>query len=113
MKNYYRIFLGKNSIHAQECFSGGFVGAEFNIQEDLTGKLPEQWRDFNQAYIPVYLENKPEKTRIAAGWPAATFGPSAREFRPANTLLCPTGKALIELGVTIALPSPSFPKLPV
>ena len=31
MKNYYRVMLGKNSIYAEECFAGNFIGTDFTI----------------------------------------------------------------------------------
>lgn len=42
MKNYYRVMLGKGSKFAPECFGGGFVGTDFGIHHDLTGRLPEE-----------------------------------------------------------------------
>ena len=48
MTNYYRLMLGKGSAHAPECFVGRFVGTDFDIHEDLSGKLPDQWKDFNK-----------------------------------------------------------------
>ncbi len=47
IKNYYRIMLGRRSIHADECYRGNFIGADFDLGIDLTGKLPENWRIFN------------------------------------------------------------------
>jgi hypothetical protein len=67
MKSYYRVMLGRKSAHAPECFAGGFIGTDFGINEDLTGKLPDSWREFNQRYIPIYLRNRPDKSKIAAG----------------------------------------------
>ncbi len=61
MKNYYRLMLGKGSSHAPECFAGGFIGTDFEIQEDLSGKLPDQWKEFNKLYIPVYLMGEARK----------------------------------------------------
>ncbi|HUP77424.1 MAG TPA: hypothetical protein VM260_02610, partial [Pirellula sp.] len=55
------------SKHATECLSGGFVGTDFNIHQDLKGKLPNQWRDFNKDFITVYLKLSPEKSKVAAG----------------------------------------------
>ena len=54
-KNYYRVMLGKKSIHAAECFAGNFIGTDFGIDQDLTKKLPEEWREFNKEFIPIYL----------------------------------------------------------
>ena len=31
MSNYYRIMLGQKSVHAAECLSAGFIGADFDI----------------------------------------------------------------------------------
>ena len=35
MKSYYRLMLGKKSIFAETCFNEGFVGADFEINQDL------------------------------------------------------------------------------
>ena len=59
-RNYYRIMLGKKSAHAEAAHSGSFIGADFGIDQDLTKKLPEVWRDFNKTFIPIYLKNRPE-----------------------------------------------------
>ena len=32
VKNYYRLMLGQKSIHAEDCFAGGFVGTDFDIR---------------------------------------------------------------------------------
>jgi restriction system protein len=51
-KSYRRVMLGRKSVHAQECFDGNFVGADFGINEDLTGHLPDLWCDSNREYVP-------------------------------------------------------------
>lgn len=66
MKSYYRVMLGKKSTFAAECFAGGFIGADVEINEDLSGQLPDNWRAFNKRFIPVYLENHPGKSKVAA-----------------------------------------------
>jgi len=67
MRNYYRIRLGSKNKYAGEAHKGNFIGADYKIDIDLTGKLPENWREFNKEFIPIYLQNKPDKTKIAAG----------------------------------------------
>jgi len=59
--------LGKGSKHAEACFAGGFICIDFEINQDLTGKLPDDWRPFNKAFIPIYLSVRPHKTKIGAG----------------------------------------------
>lgn len=66
-KSYYRVRLGEGGKNAEECLANGFVGTDFGIREDLTTKLPEDWRSFNREFIPVMLEAEPDKSRIAAG----------------------------------------------
>jgi len=42
MKKYYCVMLGRKSSHAEECLAGGFIGADFDIRQDLSKKLPAQ-----------------------------------------------------------------------
>ena len=42
MKRYLRIMLGAKSAYAEECFQGNFIGAAFNIDQDLTNNLPDK-----------------------------------------------------------------------
>lgn len=67
MKRYYRIRLGLKNKYASEAIAGNFIGTDYKIEVDLTGKLPDNWRLFNREFIPIYLKNKPNKTKIAAG----------------------------------------------
>jgi restriction system protein len=46
MKAYYRVMPGKKSAFAAECFAGGFIGADFEIAQDLSKQLPEEYRMF-------------------------------------------------------------------
>jgi hypothetical protein len=42
MGNYYRVVLGKKSVYAERCFAASFIGVDFGIAVDLTGRLPEE-----------------------------------------------------------------------
>jgi len=33
MKSYYRLMLGQKSVHAGESRNGGFIGADFGIDQ--------------------------------------------------------------------------------
>lgn len=66
-KQYKRIMLGRKSANAADGIAGGFIGTGFLYNVDLTDKLPEDWREFNKAMIPVYLEKHPDKSKVAAG----------------------------------------------
>lgn len=92
MKTYTRVMLGKQSAHAEACFAGNFVGADYGLHEDLSGRLPEDWRDFNSTYTPIYLSNHPGKTRIAAGLACGALWTVAKGIRTGDVIVSPDGK---------------------
>jgi restriction system protein len=98
MKNYYRIMLGKKSVHAQECIAGNFIGADYDIHQDLTGRLPEEWRAFNREFIPIYLAGHPDKTKIAAGLACGMLWTVAKGINRGDVVLCPDGEGHYYVG---------------
>jgi restriction system protein len=98
MKTYYRVMLGKKSVHAAECFAREFIGTDFGITEDLTGKLPDNWREFNQHYIPVYLAKHPEKTKIGAGLACGFLWTVSKGIQNGDVVLSPDGSGRYRVG---------------
>ena len=98
MNNYYRVMLGRKSAHAKECFAGGFVGADFDIREDLSNKLPDEWREFNQKYIPVFLAEHPAKTKIGAGLSCGALWTVSKGIKKGDSVLCPDGAGAYRIG---------------
>jgi len=101
MKSYYRVMAGRGSAHAAECLAGGYIGADFDIREDLTGKLPEEWRQFNQAFIPVFQANVPGKSKIAAGLACGALWTVAKGIKVGDTLLTPDGAGSYMVGEVV------------
>ena len=98
MKNYYRVMLGKKSIYAATCFNEGFIGADFEINQDLTNELPENWRDFNAKFRSIYLENHPGKTNVGAGLACGFLWTVSKGIKIGDVVLCPDGLGLIGIG---------------
>ena len=98
MKNYYRVMLGRKSSHAPECLEGGFIGADFDIDQNLSGKLPDSWRDFNKEFIPVFLANHPGKSRISAGLACGALWTVAKGLQIGDIVLCPDGTGIYRVG---------------
>lgn len=98
MKNYYRVMLGKGSIHAEKCFAGNFIGTDFDIDQDLTGKLPEDWRTFNKQFIPVFLATRPDKTKIGAGLACGALWTVSKGILKDDVVLCPDGAGRYRVG---------------
>jgi restriction system protein len=91
MTSYYRLVLGRHSVFAAACRDGSFVGVDFDIHEDLTEKLPEDWRLFNKQYIPVFMEAKPGKSKVAAGLACGNLWVVARGMKIGDIVLSPDG----------------------
>lgn len=98
MKNYYRVTLGEGNSQAQDCFAGNYIGVGFGINEDLSHKLPEEWREFNKEFIPVYLSGHPGKSRIAAGLACGAVWSVSKGFQNGDIVLCPDGEGHFHVG---------------
>jgi restriction system protein len=98
MKKYYRIMLGKKSIHAAEGFSGNFIGANFEINQNLTNSLPELWRDFNKVFIPEFIKTHPDKSKVAAGLACGALWTIAKGIGLGDIVLCPDGSGHYRIG---------------
>lgn len=98
MKSYYRVMLGKQSAHAAECFGGGFIGTDYQIDQDLSSHLPEEWKQFNKAFIPVFLANHPDKTKIGAGLACGALWTVSKGIRKGDIILSPDGNAVYRVG---------------
>ncbi len=97
-KKYYRLMLGAKSVHASECLLGNFVGADFGIEQDLTSKLPEEWKEFNQKFRPVWLEKHPGKSKVAAGLACGALWNVCKGMRKGDVVLCPDGSGTYRVG---------------
>ncbi len=98
MKKYFRVMLGKKSIHAAEGFADNFIGTDFAISENLTGKLPEQWREFNKVYIPKLQAVEPDKSKVAAGLSCGFLWTVSKGIQKGDVVLCPDGSGYYHVG---------------
>lgn len=83
--------LGRKSKHAEECYQGGFIGTDFGLYLDLTGKLEEDRRTFNEKIIPTYLSTHPDKTKVAAALACGMTWTVAKGLNVGDIVLCPDG----------------------
>ncbi len=98
MRNYYRIMLGAKSIYAEQMHNEGYVGVGFFENIDLTGKLPDNWRDFNKFFIPKYLEEFPDKSKVAAGLACGFTWTVSKGLLHGDIVLCPDGRGSYYVG---------------
>jgi restriction system protein len=98
MKSYYRVMLGRQSAYAATCFAGNFIGADYGIQQDLSGDLPDDWRAFNREFIPIFLAAHPDKTRIGAGLACGFLWTVSKGIKKGDIVLCPDGTGQYHVG---------------
>ena len=98
MKRYLRLMLGKKSIYAAECFANHYIGVQFDINEDLADKLPDDWRTFNKEFIPKFIDIHPEKSKVAAGLACGAVWTVAKGLCEGDIVLCPNGEGRYHIG---------------
>ena len=98
MKQYKRIMLGAKSIYAEECYKGSFIGADFGITQDLSNNLPDNWRDFNKEFIPIWMQKNPAKSKIAAGLSCGMLWTICKGIYKGDIILCPNGDGKYYVG---------------
>lgn len=98
MKQYNRVMLGKGGAFADECRKDGYIGADFDIQEDLSNHLPEDWRAFNKRYIPIFLQAHPDKTKVGAGLNCGALWTVCKGLQAGDIILSPNGRGEYYVG---------------
>ena len=98
MKGYFRVILGAKSIFAEECYKGNYIGANYDIHQDLSNQLPENWRDFNAKFRDVWLNKFPSKSKIAAGLACGMLWTICKGIRRGDIVICPDGQGSYYVG---------------
>ena len=78
-------------------FRRRFYWSRLGINQDLTGELPENWR-FNAKFIPIYIENHPDKSKIAAGLACGAIHTISKAINIGDIILGPTGQGTYRIG---------------
>lgn len=98
MKSYYKLMLGRGSKYASECRNGNYIGVNFDIFQDLTTKLPDNWKDFNREFIPIWLEKFPDKSKVAAGLACGALHTVCKGIQKGDIILSPNGDGAYFIG---------------
>ncbi len=91
--------LGRGGKYAKMCREQGYIGADFDINEDLSDSLYENWRDFNKKFIPVWMANVPGKSTTSAGLACGFLWTIIKGLRVGDIVLCPSGEGFYYVGV--------------
>ena len=90
--------LGRAGRFAKMCREEGYIGANFDIKKDMTDSLPENWRQFNEQTIPLWLESNPGKSKTAAGVACGFLWTIAKGLQIGDVVLCPSGEGTYYVG---------------
>ena len=90
--------LGAKSIYSEQCYKENFIGADCGINQDLSKQLPENWRDFNKVFIPVWLKNQPGKSKVAAGLACGMLWTICKGLKRDDVVLSPDGSGNYYVG---------------
>ena len=90
--------LGRGGMYVEECVRDGYIGVDFNIYEDLSAALPENWREFNKRYIPVFMEANPDKSKVAAGLSCSMLWTICKGLQIDDVVISPDGNGQYYVG---------------
>ena len=102
MKSYYRVMLGKKSVHAETCVADSFIGADFDITQNLSDELPENWRDFNSKFREVFKANHPGKSNVSAGLACGFLWTICKGIKIGDIVICPDGSGAYHVGEVVS-----------
>jgi len=91
MKRYIRLMLGKKGAFIDDCLKGNFIGVDFEVYQDLSMHLTENWKDFNKKFIPIWLERFPEKNKISAGLACGALWTVSKGLKKGDIIISPDG----------------------
>ncbi len=92
VKRYFRLMLGQKSVYASEAFQNNYIGIGFFPDTDLSSELVENWRDFNKKFIPLFLAQNPQRTKVAAGLACGMLHTVIKGIQIGDIVICPDGK---------------------
>jgi len=95
---FCRIILGKKHSYALDCYENGYIGVDFDFEDDLTKNLYEDWREFNKEFVPKLIERFPEKARVSAGLACGMTWSVCKGLQIGDVVLAPTGERTFYVG---------------
>lgn len=103
-KQYRPVMLGRKSANVDDAIKGGFIAMGFLPDIDLTGKFPDEYRDFNDVMIPLYLQTYPDKSKVAAGLACGMLHTLCKHLNKGDIVMTPDTDGVYHFG-EIAGPS--------
>ena len=92
--------LGRGGMYADQCRKEGFIGVDFDVHLDMTDLLTtaDSIRDFNKAYVPLYLKERPDKSKTAATLAGDCVWTVCKGLQVGDVALTPNGRGEFYVG---------------
>ncbi len=89
---------GARNVYVYDCLSGNFIGGDWSVHRDLTPGLPEDWKEFNRAFTPEYIEHNPGRSQVAAGLAGGMLWTIVKGMRIGDIVLMPDSQNVFHFG---------------
>jgi len=90
--------LGVQNKYGQKSLQDGYIGVGFLPNIDFSNQFAEHWRDFNKNYIPEFISQNPEKSKVAAGLACASIWVLGKDMNVGDIVLTPSGNREYHIG---------------
>lgn len=101
-KQYNRIMLGRKSCYSAECREKGIIGAAWFETHDLTNDLPDNWKDFNNKFVPIYLKEVLDSKKVTAGISCGFCYTICKGLKIGDIVLSPNGTGSYFVGEIVS-----------
>ena len=83
---------GAKSVYIEECIKDGFIGVDFDLKEDLSSHLTDDFKLFSKEYSPIFIKNNPDKSKVASGLASGSIWTVCHDLKRGDIVLSPDGK---------------------
>lgn len=89
---------GQGGRFVEDCIANGYIGVDFDIFQDLSDSLFEDLHKFNEKFVPVYMNNVPDKSKVSAGLACGMLWTVCKGLKIGDVVLSPNGKGSYYVG---------------
>lgn len=98
MTKYFKCALGPGGSFFAQASAESWVGTGWLDSVDLTGKFPDNWRDFNKEFIPIAIEQFGMTSRVSAGLACGQTWTLGFGLSRNDLIVSPNGQGQYQIG---------------
>lgn len=98
MTKYFKCALGPGGSFFAQALAESWVGTGWLDSVDLTGKFPDNWRDFNKEFIPIAMEQFGMTSRVSAGLACGQTWTLGFGLSRNDLIVSPNGQGQYQIG---------------